>query len=484
MPDYIVMATYPDYLRKDKLRLLGRWVQPPLSGEFWMYWARTEPYKALGIEDVDGAIAILDHNYFVQTKDLDIIEGAAQRAVQEEDKDFFKNFSKVSDKPIEDLLNIGPKALKDYEVSDLQKSFSTFAHSFRDNITPWLIAIFFGYGVEREISSLAKKEGIGLEILAPYARSPKPTLLLQYNTKTAEIANELKEAKLFEVIKNSNPTDSLSKIEKEDNTLHDKIQQHLKEFEWVGTHHFWGDPLDARKLFEHILAITPEKESELSEIPDNLKYMLEVAGELGFYRQYCAEASDVSAYEVKRMLGAVGKELGVGEDYIYFGDFEIMQALEGTIALPKNEVEERKRNHAIIVIDGKDKILIGKQADELLESFMPKIDTNISEFKGTVASVGNTIGKVRIITLPEDVAQMQHGEILVTNQTTPDFVPAMRKAAAVVTDEGGLTCHAAIISRELGVPCVVGTKVATRVLKDGDMVEVDATKGIVKRINF
>ena len=66
--------------------------------------------------------------------------------------------------------------------------------------------------------------------------------------------------------------------------------------------------------------------------------------------------------------------------------------------------------------------------------------------------------------------------------TTPDFVPAMKKAAAIVTEQGGITSHAAIVSRELGVPCVIGTKIATRVLKDGDLVEVDANKGIVRKV--
>ena len=64
--------------------------------------------------------------------------------------------------------------------------------------------------------------------------------------------------------------------------------------------------------------------------------------------------------------------------------------------------------------------------------------------------------------------------------TNPTYVPAMQKAAAVITDEGGLLCHAAIVSRELKVPCIIGTKVATKVLKDGDRVEVDAKKGVVK----
>ncbi len=66
--------------------------------------------------------------------------------------------------------------------------------------------------------------------------------------------------------------------------------------------------------------------------------------------------------------------------------------------------------------------------------------------------------------------------------THPEFLVLMKKASAVITDEGGITCHAAIVAREMGKPCVIGTKIATKVLKDGDLVEVNADKGIVKRV--
>jgi pyruvate,water dikinase len=79
--------------------------------------------------------------------------------------------------------------------------------------------------------------------------------------------------------------------------------------------------------------------------------------------------------------------------------------------------------------------------------------------------------------------KVQKGDILVTSMTTPDYVPAMERAAAFITDEGGLSCHAAIVAREMKKPCIIGTKIATKVLKDGDIVEVDANQGIVKKLN-
>lgn len=103
--------------------------------------------------------------------------------------------------------------------------------------------------------------------------------------------------------------------------------------------------------------------------------------------------------------------------------------------------------------------------------------------KGLPASPGVEYGKAHVILNPADIDSFKEGEILVTTMTAPDWVPAMKKAKAIVTDAGGMTCHASIVSRELGIPCVVGTKSrsdeATKVIENGQMITVDATNGIV-----
>ena len=89
---------------------------------------------------------------------------------------------------------------------------------------------------------------------------------------------------------------------------------------------------------------------------------------------------------------------------------------------------------------------------------------------------------MKIIIRAKDMWKMQKGDVLVSIATDPDVVPAMKKASAIVTEQGGITSHAAIVSRELGIPCIIGTKIATKIFKDGDMVEVDANKGVVRKI--
>ncbi|MEE9525972.1 MAG: phosphoenolpyruvate synthase [Candidatus Woesearchaeota archaeon] len=99
--------------------------------------------------------------------------------------------------------------------------------------------------------------------------------------------------------------------------------------------------------------------------------------------------------------------------------------------------------------------------------------------KGETASPGVASGPVNIIKDVSELDKIEKGDVMVTRMTTPDMVPAMIKSAAIVTNEGGLTCHAAIVSREMGTPCIVGTRNATEVLKEGDIVTVHATHGVV-----
>lgn len=145
----------------------------------------------------------------------------------------------------------------------------------------------------------------------------------------------------------------------------------------------------------------------------------------------------------------------------------------------------KKRQQEFIVIPGKYAGSIS------LDTFATKYHFSLAFFshpkdrviKGTVANRGKAIGSVRIIRKKRDVQDMQRGEILISPMTTPDVFPAMRKALAVVTDEGGMLCHAAIMSRELHIPCIIGTKVASEVYRNGDTVEVDAIKGIIKKLH-
>ena len=144
------------------------------------------------------------------------------------------------------------------------------------------------------------------------------------------------------------------------------------------------------------------------------------------------------------------------------------------------ELRERLR-HGIFVfahIPGRKSPVFGKQAERYFAVCEKTLHRE--EIRGSVACRGMARGRVRIIMGQKDFRKMRQGDILVTYMTRPEFLPIMKKAAAFVTEEGGVTSHAAIVARELGIPCIIGTQVATKLLKDGDMIEVDADKGVVR----
>jgi pyruvate,water dikinase len=122
---------------------------------------------------------------------------------------------------------------------------------------------------------------------------------------------------------------------------------------------------------------------------------------------------------------------------------------------------------------------ITTKAKEIIE----KIDTSHNGknrlLQGTAASPGIVSGKIKLILRKEDITKIENGDIIVTTMTSPDLVPAMSKSAAIITDFGGRTCHAAIVSREMGIPAIVGTQKATKILRDAQEVTVDAYNGIV-----
>lgn len=184
------------------------------------------------------------------------------------------------------------------------------------------------------------------------------------------------------------------------------------------------------------------------------------------------------------LLKALSKQHGVDfDDLHHYSVREIENLAVKGKKLSAKEIKSRRKNFFIVFNPrrGKELHISGERAKKLATPYIEeKVDLKIKEFKGLVINRGKARGKVRILLSPNEAKKMKKGEILVAAMTSPDYIVALRKAAAVVTDEGGMTCHAAIVSRELKIPGIVRARIATKVLKDGDLVEVDANKGIVK----
>ncbi len=150
---------------------------------------------------------------------------------------------------------------------------------------------------------------------------------------------------------------------------------------------------------------------------------------------------------------------------------KIVKKIEDHYNYPQ-DIEWASENNRLYIVQARPVTFFGKKEEQVKES------GNVL-LKGLGASPGIGSGEVVIIHSANELEKVKKGDVLVTEMTNPDMVPAMERAAAIITDEGGITSHAAIVSRELGVPCVVGTENATKVLHDGMIVTVDGGKGVV-----
>ncbi|KKQ28184.1 MAG: Phosphoenolpyruvate synthase/pyruvate phosphate dikinase [Candidatus Magasanikbacteria bacterium GW2011_GWC2_37_14] len=212
--------------------------------------------------------------------------------------------------------------------------------------------------------------------------------------------------------------------------------------------------------------------------------LIKLAQQMVHIKEYRKMALYHGMYCYSFIFKEIGKRLGLSLDQV-----RAMNHWEIAPALLKHQYDENELNQRLkecaAYCDGKKYVMYTGQA---YKEFMSKIKfekikvKESNELFGTCACPGKVRGTVKIINLPEQVSKMNEGDILVAHNTNPNLVPAMKKAAAMVSESGGLTCHTAIVARELKIPCVVGVPQADKILKDGDQIEVDATNGIIKKL--
>ncbi len=224
--------------------------------------------------------------------------------------------------------------------------------------------------------------------------------------------------------------------------------------------------------------LSPQEKEEFFDWATKIRHRGEVIykrGEMEFIPRYLAwfAKHHASLYRVDHLL------------YLVCTEMENFVQKNAPLPTPE-ELEQRKK---VLYVHqyppGKIEFYFGEQAQKMIdqkEFFKKEVDHTVNEVKGQVGYRGIVTGKVCIVTSRADMNKFQDGDIIVSEMTDPSYLPIMKRALAFVTDEGGMLCHAAIVARELQKPCVIGTKHATKVFHDGDMIEVNAEQGTVKKI--
>jgi len=320
----------------------------------------------------------------------------------------------------------------------------------------------------------------------------KETITAKEKRKFLEIALKLKTTKKLN-----------NKIIKEN------LSDHIIKYKWL-SYGISGPALNESYFFENMQKLLKKDKKEIkkelneinnqhkkihrekNEIFKKLKIdklyqkLIQLAEETIYIKAYSKEALFFGYYSAENLFIEIAKRLNINLKLLRkLLPWEIEPSLlKGNCN--KKELEQRWYYSFHYVKNGKSKMFVGNEAKKFVIKINlkreKKVISNVSEIKGTCARAGYAKGRVKIINKPKELNKMHEGDILVSHMTDPEIVVAMKKSSAIITDLGGITCHAAIVSRELGKPCVIGTKIATKVLKDNDLVEVDADNGIIKII--
>lgn len=273
------------------------------------------------------------------------------------------------------------------------------------------------------------------------------------------------------------------------------LENHTNEFSWMGCIMYLGEPYKKSHFKEELEnELKEDCSTKLNEINNQRKTREESITtfvnklttkekELVYQfrtwihlRTYVKDLTSIGMEPTISFLKEIAKRLEVEYNgLLYLSNDELQHVFSDKNNLIK-ESKERQKGWGVILKEGK----ITYYHD--LEGIREKEESIPSGVKGFAACKGIVKGKAIIVRSIEDLDKIEDGDILITHMTTTNFVPYLSKVSAIITDEGGITCHAAIVSREMNIPCIIGTRIGTKAFKSGDILEVDANKGVVKKL--
>ena len=358
---------------------------------------------------------------------------------------------------------------------------------------------FKAYSLKRLFSSYTKEMNAYIQSYVPLMMRPDDYLLAEIQKHVWEFSAETADI-LTPVWRKS-----YYSAQKEDflrAKISDEKKVYLEKYEWTLSPlgktvvHLTDEDMEKRlgrisvaqaeDMLEKIKKSKAQKKRRFCAYIENysdnpeMSRLLRLISEFIFLRTYTAESSDRLFYYIRqKILTEISQRLQIPLEEILCMTYQEVAQLSNGQRISKSTIAKRKSGELITFFDGENSAYYGGTVGALLKDLLPQNDGKGDGLCGDVACSGEVRGRVKIVGNFEQTDKVEEGDIVVTSMTTPEIVSALEKAAGIITDEGGVTCHAAIIAREYGIPCLVGTKCATLTLSDGDNVYLDCIHGNV-----
>jgi len=277
----------------------------------------------------------------------------------------------------------------------------------------------------------------------------------------------------------------------------EEIEKHLEQYAWLKDTSMTGDYYTAAEIQEQLQKIQ-DPEAQIADYQAKIKEqkndfekyyqklnkqeqkLVEILLESIFFRSWRTERFYYNAFLLTEVYQKLAVNLGLDkyQDIFYLIPPEILSLLSATEKADQEIISQRKKGYVMLADEENTRIYSGSAVEKFLAQVkVTETSVNNQSLKGSVAYQGKAQGPVCLVESKEDFSKITAGCILVTKSTTPDYVPYLKMVRGIITDEGGITSHAAIISRELHIPCLIGTKNATQILKSGQIIELNTDQG-------
>lgn len=402
------------------------------------------------------------------------------------------NLRKLSNRDLEDIYE------KYYKLDLRAVSSSSIIDGF---------ALGTDVVIQKELVSLLKKkklEGQSARYFSVLTAPIHHSFINEAEVALLKIAFEAgKSAKLARYFR-TKPVVYLRKIIKQFPKIYQLLQQQEKDYFWSKNNYVHNNYINANKWLVEIKSVflsrinikerinqilkTPKKSlTEKNKLiqylkpPKKLKVLLEISEDFTHWQDERKKQTYWSTHYGSLLLEEIGRRFGFTlREMKYHFPTEVMALFKKPL-ISKREIRGRLKK-CLWYQKGENQyevITEGSARSTYHQIFEKKSLKAVNDFRGLSACRGVARGPVRILKSATEVRKLKEGDVLVAVMTRPDYIMGIKKAAAIVTNEGGVTCHAAIVSRELNIPCVIATKIATEVLHDGDIVEVNGNHGVV-----
>ena len=490
----------------EKIKKIGNW-KFYVSRKFNWFVENTEIYASLekyqnellGFEIATQNYLCLNGDEYLLDSDFELLCKKLDNYLQN-DINFFEKFAKIEFDLVEEIKDylkyLKNKNLETLSFNELYEEMEMFNNLYIKSFIPGMTRPedYLIYRLEKELinENFSEKD---IEIIFSNISTCPNYFQLSYSEEPLDLL------KLALKIKNGKNVEEL-------------IDEHVQQYSWIrGPVEFEDTAFtkedyllrldnlindDIEEKIENINNVRKNNDIEYEKILEQYNFthrakkLITAIRNFIFLRTYTTEYSDHLFYVGRHTIfEEISNRTRIeNKNLIMLDDKEILDILknQGIISREiKNVLENRKKGFAMIWINGNVQTVFGNESlqlqDEIAKAYKTSSDeeekSNSKIISGSIANRGKVKGIARVLTKYQDIYRVEKGDIIVATMTTPDYVSAMEKASGFITDEGGITCHAAILSREFNVPCIVGTINGTKEIQDGQMIELDAYNGKV-----